>query len=310
MKELLQKLLTCLGHTIPPARRPPGSASVSGVVRLFERGVSVMRPRRVARPRRPYRPVAREAAAVPVCRRGLLAVLAVWGFGLLAPCAPAAALELPEDPAWRERNTPILISQGTGPVAAPAAPDREEVASRGKGGVWGFRRGDQELGLVFGYGYEIDSSESNKSEMLKNLEFTMVRPRWGIFVTDRIGEGIMEGHLEFMVEPAFVLSTTPTHRTGYELSVLFRYHFATESRWVPFLTFGAGVIEENFKGPGRPSAGFNFTPQIGPGLSYLLSGNMAVSLEWRFYHISNANIDTPNVGLNVGMWLLGVSMFF
>ncbi|MBI4391066.1 MAG: porin family protein [candidate division NC10 bacterium] len=197
-----------------------------------------------------------------------------------------------------------------GLFATPASPGAEEAGARKDGGAWGFQKGQQEVGLLVGYGFEIDSAGSDKSDMVKNLEFALVRARWGIFLTDRVGQGFLEGNLEFLVEPAFLLSVEPTRRTGYELSVLFRYHFATGSRWVPFVTLGAGIIEENFEVSGRPSAGFNFTPQGGPGVSYLLGGNMAVSLEWRIYHVSNANIDTPNVGLNISFLLLGLSFFF
>lgn len=206
--------------------------------------------------------------------------------GLLAPCGPVAAQELREEPEGWRRNA------GEG------------------GGAWGFRKGQQEVGVLVGYGFEIDASGSSKPDMVKSLEFTLVRPRWGLFLTDRIGQGLLEGHLELLVEPAFLLSTTPTRRTGFELSVLFRYHFATGSRWVPFLSLGTGIIEENFEVPGRPSAGFNFTPQGGPGVSYFLDRNVAVSLEWRLYHVSNANTDTPNVGLNISFLLLGLSVFF
>jgi opacity protein-like surface antigen len=214
---------------------------------------------------------------VQACKRGLLAVAVVWTLGLFAP---------------------------------PASPAAGEADAKTDGGTWGFQKGQQEVALLVGYGFEIDSAGSDKSDMVKNLEFALVRARWGIFLTDRVGQGFLEGNLEFLVEPAFLLSVEPTRRTGYELSFLFRYHFATESRWVPFVTLGAGVIEENFHVTGRSSAGFNFTPQGGPGVSYLLGGNMAVSLEWRLYHVSNANIDRPNVGLNISFVLLGLSFFF
>jgi opacity protein-like surface antigen len=223
---------------------------------------------------------------VPARSGRLLAVAVVWMLGLLAPCGPVAAQELREGPGGWRRD---------------AGED---------GGAWGFRKGRQEVGVLVGYGFEIDASGSSKSDMIKSLEFTLVRPRWGLFLTDRIGEGLLEGHLELLVEPAFLLSTTPTRRTGYELSVLFRYHFATGSRWVPFLSLGAGIIEENFGVAGRHSAGFNFTPQGGPGVSYFLDRNLAVSLEWRLYHVSNANTHTPNVGLNISFVLLGLSIFF
>lgn len=296
---------------------PPRTGGVSGLVRLlpgedwaFERGFPACGREGWRVPLRLYRPGARDAAVVQVCSGRFLAVTAVWMFGLLIPCPPIAALELREEPAWWEGNTPIVSRPGTSPAAAPAPPDGEGVVPRENGGAWRFSRGQQEVGLAVGYGFEIDAAGSSKSDMVKNLEFVLVRPRWGIFLTDRVGQGILEGNLELVLEPAFLLTTDPTRRTGFELSILFRYHFATGSRWVPFLTAGAGLIEENFKVTGRPSAGFNFTPQVGPGVSYLLDANMAISLEWRLYHVSNANIDTPNVGLNVGFFLLGISMFF
>ncbi len=195
-------------------------------------------------------------------------------------------------------------------IATAVAPTGEQAIARENRSEWGFRKGQQEVGFLVGYGFEIDGDGSDKSEDIKNLEFVQFRPRWGIFLTDPVGQGFLRGNLEFLLEPAFLLSFRPTRRTGFELSVLFRYHFATGTRWVPFLTAGAGIIEENFEVPGRPSAGFNFTPQGGPGLSYLFGGNMAMSLEWRLTHVSNANTDMPNVGLNMSFFLLGFSVFF
>jgi opacity protein-like surface antigen len=235
--------------------------------------------------------------------------MVTWLFGLLALGGPAGALELGGGAEWWTRSTTTVSPAGTMLIATAVAPTGEQAIARENRSKWGFRKGQQEVGLLVGYGFEIDSSGSSKSEMIKTLEFTLVRPRWGLFLTDRIGQGLLEGHLELLVEPAFLLSTTPTRRTGFELSVLFRYHFATGSRWVPFLSLGAGIIEENFEA-GRPSSGFNFTPQGGPGVSYFLDRNMAVSLEWRLYHVSNANTEMPNVGLNISFLLLGFSIFF
>jgi len=240
----------------------------------------------------------------------LLPVMVTWLFGLLALGGPAGALELGGGAEWWTRSTTTVSPAGTMLIATAVAPTGEQAIARENRSEWGFRKGQQEVGLLVGYGFEIDGGGSDKPAMLKNLEFTLVRPRWGLFLTDRVGDGFLQGNLELLVEPAFLLSTTPTRRTGFELSILFRYHFATESRWVPFLSLGAGIIEENFDIPGRQSAGFNFTPQGGPGVSYLLDRNMAVSLEWRLYHVSNANTDTPNVGLNVSFLLLGFSIFF
>ncbi len=277
---------------------------------VFARAFPSCGRRRWPPPGRQDLPGTREAPTVQACSRRLLAVTAICLLGLLAPGNPAAALELSEDPAWWRGNTLLLGPPGPAPVTAPALPDGEEIGASEKGGTWGFRKGQQEVGFLVGYGFEIDGDGSDKSEDIKNLEFAQVRPRWGIFLTDPVGQGFLRGNLELLLEPAFLLSFGPTRRTGFELSVLFRYHFATGIRWVPFLTAGAGIIEENFEVPGRPSAGFNFTPQGGPGLSYLFGGNMAMSLEWRLTHVSNANTDLPNVGLNMSFFLLGFSVFF
>ena len=66
-------------------------------------------------------------------------------------------------------------------------------------------------------------------------------------------------------------------------------------------------------GPDRQSqfraSQFNFTLQIAPGLRYFLNKRAALSLEYRFHHISDANTTEHNPGLNSYFVLLGFSIF-
>ncbi|MGH8069923.1 MAG: acyloxyacyl hydrolase [Candidatus Entotheonellia bacterium] len=53
---------------------------------------------------------------------------------------------------------------------------------------------------------------------------------------------------------------------------------------------------------------FNFTLQIAPGLRYFLSKRTAVSIEYRFHHISDTGLTENNPGINSDFVLRGFSI--
>jgi hypothetical protein len=55
---------------------------------------------------------------------------------------------------------------------------------------------------------------------------------------------------------------------------------------------------------------FNFLPEGGLGLQYALTPRWLLGGEWRFQHFSNAGISSSNPGLNLGLFLLGVSVVY
>ncbi len=88
-----------------------------------------------------------------------------------------------------------------------------------------------------------------------------------------------------------------------------RYDFATGTRWIPLIDAGAGLTAT---GIGRPdlSNDFEFNLQAGTGLHWLVRDNWAVTLEARYFHISDAGMTYPNNGVNGVMGMIGITRFF
>jgi hypothetical protein len=55
---------------------------------------------------------------------------------------------------------------------------------------------------------------------------------------------------------------------------------------------------------------FNFNLDLGVGVRYFVGRNWALNLEYRYQHISNANLGAKNLGINAAGPILGISCFF
>jgi len=78
---------------------------------------------------------------------------------------------------------------------------------------------------------------------------------------------------------------------------------------VPFVNLGAGLSLTDIRGVDLSTA-FEFNDQIGAGVHYFLSEDSAVTLQYRWFHLSNAGIRLPNNGTNMQMVVLGMNGFF
>lgn len=90
------------------------------------------------------------------------------------------------------------------------------------------------------------------------------------------------------------------------LTPIVRYHFMPGSRWTPFIDGGAGVTATDI---GRPdlSTIFEFNLQAGAGFHWTLRQDMAFTFQARYIHLSNAHIDTPNLGVNSLLFSVGLT---
>lgn len=88
-----------------------------------------------------------------------------------------------------------------------------------------------------------------------------------------------------------------------------RYDFATGHRWMPFLDLGAGPTATDIRS-GDISTTFEFNLQAAAGVHFFLKDNLALTVQARFIHFSNAGIEFPNLGVNTLNGLIGVSWFF
>ncbi len=161
----------------------------------------------------------------------------------------------------------------------------------------------QEIAVMIGYGL---SHEILGTKEIR--QYFILNPRWGIFLTGVMGKVPYKGALEFLVEPIAMFQFEPDNRYAFGLSALLRYNFWTGSRVTPFFDAGGGIMWTDFGLPEQGSK-FNFQVQGGPGLHVHLSQRTAITVQYRFHHISNAHTDVPNFGINSSLFLVGATFF-
>lgn len=88
-----------------------------------------------------------------------------------------------------------------------------------------------------------------------------------------------------------------------------RYDFATGTRFIPYIDFGAGVSATSISPPDLSNT-FEFNLQATAGTYWFLRDNLALNLEVRYFHMSCAGISSPNLGLNGVLGMLGLTFFF
>jgi opacity protein-like surface antigen len=120
-------------------------------------------------------------------------------------------------------------------------------------------------------------------------------------------EGLMRGNFALVAEGFGISVDQDPRATGGGVNFLLRYGWAGE-RWRPTLLVGTGVVftDENVP-PGENT--YNFSPQAGIGLAYMLSENWSLGGEYRFHHMSNKGATESNPGINSHLFLFGISWF-
>ena len=88
-----------------------------------------------------------------------------------------------------------------------------------------------------------------------------------------------------------------------------RYDFATGTRFIPYIDFGAGVGATSI-GPPDLSNTFEFNLQATAGTYWFLRDNLALNVDVRYFHMSCAGISSPNLGLNGVAGMVGLTFFF
>lgn len=170
-----------------------------------------------------------------------------------------------------------------------------------------------EWGLAAAYG---SSNDTGKSVSGVNLGFLGLQAGYAFAETD--GPALFRGSLELIGEaiPVF-FAYRKSGVYGLGLNAGLRYNVATGSAWIPFLDALAGVLVTTSRPPDEASgqmnqftaSEFNFLLAPGAGVRYMVTPRAALSLEYRYFHYSDAQITARNPGLNGSMAVLGFSMF-
>ena len=93
------------------------------------------------------------------------------------------------------------------------------------------------------------------------------------------------------------------------LAAVFRYHFLSLGRVVPYVELGGGPGGTDLKVREIDST-FSFLAWAGLGVSMFVSDSAAVYAGYRYEHNSNGNTDKPNRGWESNVAVLGVSYYF
>jgi opacity protein-like surface antigen len=147
--------------------------------------------------------------------------------------------------------------------------------------------------------------ENNDPFRHSHINLLYAQPQLGIVVADFHARRLPLSRFEIINEGVLGNSTHPGGRlTGYVL--LFRLDGKPRGRTIPFFDFGAGVVNTtlNLRAP-ELSGSTQFNPQAGVGIQYFFRPRWAFVAEYRFLHMSNNNIQAPNLGFNANMLSLG-----
>ena len=60
----------------------------------------------------------------------------------------------------------------------------------------------------------------------------------------------------------------------------------------------------------KQASGFIFADTIGAGIYYFLDRKSALNIGYRFRHVSNADLKSPNGGIDTQIGTIGYSVFF
>jgi len=159
--------------------------------------------------------------------------------------------------------------------------------------------------LVSGYGV---ASLSNASA---DYEVIPILPQFG-FDINPLAEKIHikpKGLLEFVVEPLMNLVINPGTNAEVGCSLFLRYSDKITSRIAPYVEGGLGMIYTT-QHTHEQGTQYNFISQAGLGLQLFLNKHVALTGGYRFRHLSNAGLDTPNRGINNHFGLVGVKYCF
>jgi hypothetical protein len=97
--------------------------------------------------------------------------------------------------------------------------------------------------------------------------------------------------------------------TVVSLSALVRWIFTGRGRFRPYFEAGAGLLVGD-TALHQTDCDVNFLVQGGPGLLVVLSDRTALTVGYRFQHISNGSLCSFNPGINSSALYLGVSYLF
>lgn len=170
-----------------------------------------------------------------------------------------------------------------------------------------FAKGNTSFGGELGFGHTFNLPPGKDRT---DLSFAFIFPNWQENLTGIIApDSLLQGALHWHVEAGLALLTHRDHEYLIGFSpVMVNYKFLNSQRkWAPNILLGAGFAMQDWDDtPAEYELGseFQFLLHGGVGVE-LFRESGAYSLNYRLFHVSNAGIAKPNIGLNSHVFSLG-----
>ena len=180
-------------------------------------------------------------------------------------------------------------------VPAPAAGPVEV----GRGGVH-----LDEFGVTTGYAW------GRLKRSYVTYEALPLSIRVGFDVNSLLGIESRKGTVQLSLEPFLnkVIAPEQGMEAGLDVFARYLYRVGPSVRLVAEIGSGPTYLSIDTREQGPD--GFNFLNQFGAGTQVILADNCALTLGYRFRHLSNAGLRATNVGINTNMLALGVSFLY
>lgn len=169
-----------------------------------------------------------------------------------------------------------------------------------------FKKGESDFGLELGWGATIDIPPGPPNRT--DLGFLFFFPNWQYNMTGIIGKSFYQGAWFYHMEAGVAFADRDDKFLVGWSPIMFQYKFLSpKRRWAPNFLIGTGFSMTNWKDVARRELGseFQFLLHLGGGIEYFKKKG-AYSLNYRFFHVSNAGIQFPNIGLNAHVFTAGM----
>ena len=162
----------------------------------------------------------------------------------------------------------------------------------------------KEIGILSGYA-------SGPLDEKPDYELVPTILRFGLDLNPFINKFGLDtkGIFEIQLEPFINTVVSPNSNVEIGSNFVLKYAFPLTKKFYPYVEGGLGVLYMS-QHTREQSTQYNFLPQGGAGLMYFLKDNLALTLGYRYRHLSNNSFKSPNSGINVDMYLAGISIVY
>lgn len=118
-----------------------------------------------------------------------------------------------------------------------------------------------------------------------------------------------QGKLKFLFEPFLNTIIKPNSNVEVGNNFMLKYAYPITQKFSFFLEGGLGLLYTT-QHTYEQATQFNFSEQLGGGVSYRFSKDKALSVGYRRRHYSNADIEEPNAGIDMDYILCGITIYY